>query len=443
MIVILSREEFEVNTDQVIDWLDALGGDWVRLNAEDLMGHSHYEINFGPTKCHAVLRAGQREIRSDEVQAVWFRRWHQPRDFFGKRIKDPRLRFTVENHLMREMRMLSETIFHLFRNAKWLTSPTETRLSKLRALQLASMAGLDVPDTLITNRKSDLQAFKNRHQRIITKCIGDVEVFQYAGRNWGLYTREITQEDIDAVPQKFFPTLLQERLEKTYEVRSFYLDRQFYSMAIFSQHDPRTKDDFRHYNYDCPNRCVPYRLPPKIYMALQRFMDSAELTTGSVDLVCTPEGKLFFLEVNPGGQFGMVSQPCNFFLEKKVAVYLMGLDAGGQRVTDKTSEKVSNKKIAAKKSERADVPIAYSEPQVRGESHITSLFLGEGYPLGYRLMDTMDDSANNKLHISESNFHRASVYANYPYHKAISRPLEFELPADQISESPTNGQDSI
>src|SRR5262249_49371797 len=148
-----------------------------------------------------------------------------------------------------------------------------------------------------------------------TKCISDVEVFRYADRNWGLYTQEITQEDLDAAPQKFFPTLLQERLEKAYEVRSFYLDGQFYSMAIFSQNDPKTRDDFRHYNCDRPNRYVPYRLPRETLVALQRFMDSAELTTGSVDLVRTPEGKLFFLEVNPGGQFGMVSQPCNYFLE--------------------------------------------------------------------------------------------------------------------------------
>jgi ATP-GRASP peptide maturase of grasp-with-spasm system len=436
MIVILSREEFEVNTEQVIDWLDNLGGDWVRLNAEDLAGHGPYEANFGPMECRAVFRVGQREVRSDEVQAVWFRRWHRPRDFSDLTIEDSRLRFTVEHHLMREMRMFSEAIFYLFADARWLTAPTETRLSKLRALQLASMTGLDVPDTLITNCKSSLQAFKDRHRRIITKCIGDVEVFQYAGRSWGLYTREITQEDLDAAPQKFFPTLLQERLEKTYEVRSFYLDGQFYSMAIFSQNDPKTRDDFRHYNCARPNRCVPYRLPRETSMALQQFMDSAELTTGSVDLVRTPEGKLLFLEVNPGGQFGMISQPCNYFLEKKVAVYLMGLDAGSRRVPSKNLQEQSDERTAVKKAQRGDALVAQGESWVSGEVQIGTLFseatVGEGYPLGYRLMGTMDASGDQKLHISESNFHRAAVYANYPYYKAISRPFDFGLPISPV-----------
>jgi SPASM domain peptide maturase of grasp-with-spasm system len=82
------------------------------------------------------------------------------------------------------------------------------------------MAGLDVPDTLVTNCKSSLQAFKDRHHRIITKCIGDVEVFQYADRNWGLYTREITQEDLDAAPQKFFPLNRKVSIDSAGEIKN-------------------------------------------------------------------------------------------------------------------------------------------------------------------------------------------------------------------------------
>lgn len=438
MIVILSREEFEVDSDHVIDWLDSLGGDWVRLNAEDLAGHGPYQINFGPGECHGILCAGQREVRSDEVQVVWFRRWHYPRDFSDPTIEDSRLRFTVEHHLMREMRMLSEALFNLLADAKWLTAPTETRLSKLRALQLASIAGLNVPDTLVTNCKLSAQAFKDRHRRIITKCIGDVDVFQYAGHNWGLYTREVTQADLDVAPQNFFPTLLQERLEKTYEIRSFYLEGQFYSMAIFSQHDPKTSDDFRHYNRTYPNRCVPYRLPRATSMALQRFMDSAELTTGSVDLVHTPEGKLFFLEVNPGGQFGMVSQPCNYFLEKKVAIYLMSLDEDRRLLPDKKQEQVDDR-FGMRRIEKDETSLAHSESWGNGEAQIGTLFRGKSYPLGYRLMDIMNDPADQKLHVSESNFHRAAVYANYPYYKTISRPFDLGRPVNQVSGVPAHG----
>jgi ATP-GRASP peptide maturase of grasp-with-spasm system len=442
LILIFSRGEFEVDTDNVIDWLDYLGGDWARLNAEDLTGHNPYAVTFGRVGCHAAFRLAQREVRNDEVRAIWFRRWHRPADFSATMIQDSKLRFTAEHHLMREMRMFSEAIFHLFASAKWLTTPAEARLSKLRALQLASMVGLDTPDTLITNCKSNLQAFKERHRRIITKCIGDVGIFQYAGHNWGLYTREITQENLEAAPETFFPTLFQERLEKLYEVRSFYLDGQFYSMGIFSQSDPKTRDDFRQYNYDQPNRCVPYRLPRETSIALQRLMDLAGLTTGSVDLVRTAEGKLLFLEVNPEGQFGMVSEPCNYFLEKKVAAYLMSLDGGSRRKPEKNVQEQA-KRVAIKKVAKKDGPVVHRTPQAGVDLQIGALFDGKDYPLGYRLMGTMADSGNHKLHISESNFHHADIYASYPYHKAISRPFFFESLVRPAPEVPPHGKISI
>jgi hypothetical protein len=47
------------------------------------------------------------------------------------------------------------------------------------------------------------------------------------------------------------------------------------------------------------------------------------LETGSIDLIHTPDGRDVFLEVNPVGQFGMVSIPCNYGLERKVADLLM------------------------------------------------------------------------------------------------------------------------
>ena len=50
------------------------------------------------------------------------------------------------------------------------------------------------------------------------------------------------------------------------------------------------------------------------------------MKTGSLDLVRTPDGRHVFLEVNPGGQFGMMSEPCNYHLEREVAQYLLRKD---------------------------------------------------------------------------------------------------------------------
>jgi hypothetical protein len=42
-------------------------------------------------------------------------------------------------------------------------------------------------------------------------------------------------------------------------------------------------------------------------------------------MILTKDGRFVFLEANPIGQFGMTSKPCNFFLEREIALSLMDL----------------------------------------------------------------------------------------------------------------------
>ena len=67
---------------------------------------------------------------------------------------------------------------------------------------------------------------------------------------------------VDELPKyiigSFAPSLFQSKIEKKYEIRSFYLKGKFYSMAIFSQNDTQTEIDFRRYNDFVPNRTIPY-----------------------------------------------------------------------------------------------------------------------------------------------------------------------------------------
>jgi ATP-GRASP peptide maturase of grasp-with-spasm system len=465
VIVLLSRQELEPTTDDVIDWLDTLGGDWIRLNGEDLTGQESYEIKFNGCRSDAVFRVAGRIVRPEHVRAIWFRRWHSFRDFPAPGVETPDLRSAVDRHLGREMRAITETLYHIFSAATWLTSPSETRLSKMAMLQLAAQSGLPVPSSLVTSRKASLQAFKDRHERIVTKCIGDVEVFPHAGRSWGLYTAELTQSDIDSAPESFFPTLVQERVDKSYEVRAFFLGAEFYSMAIFSQQDAQTREDFRRYNRVRPNRNVPYLLPSQTLAAARAFVKSAGLSTGSIDFLRKPDGQHVFLEVNPGGQFGFVSQQCNYLLEKHVARHLVYADRAGRdpstsaricHVPAESSERVDARKLKGKPvsegytdharsaisapekpdANKAGKPTA-SISAIGGDREmqgIRELFSytnedADCYPLGYRLMQTMNNPNDPGLRIGSSSFHRTTSYVCARHYKPISKPVDFGIPS--------------
>lgn len=113
------------------------------------------------------------------------------------------------------------------------------------------------------------------------------------------------------------------KIDKAYELRVFYFNQTFYPMAIFSQNDKKTKIDFRNYNRINPNRTVPFELPIDIKDKLSILMNILNLNSGSVDLIVSKDREYYFLEVNPVGQFGMVSHPCNFNIEEIIAKYLL------------------------------------------------------------------------------------------------------------------------
>jgi glutathione synthase/RimK-type ligase-like ATP-grasp enzyme len=52
-------------------------------------------------------------------------------------------------------------------------------------------------------------------------------------------------------------------------------------------------------------------------------MKELQLDTGSIDMIKCTDGKYYFLEVNPVGQYDMISMPCNFHLSEIIASELI------------------------------------------------------------------------------------------------------------------------
>jgi ATP-GRASP peptide maturase of grasp-with-spasm system len=329
MILVLSPSYSDLTTDDVLDWLQRCGAHWLRLNGEEIDGGAGIEIELRGERVGCRLSRGGAELRPSEVTAVWHRGWLREWRHEGRRlVADPspageRLQYDVKLHLTREGRKASEFLLSCFDAGRWLGSPGTVSPNKPAVLALAARAGLAIPDSLITTERAALAQFSARHQAIVSKPIAETILLAGGGATHLLYTSVVPPELIAELPERFPPTLFQERLAKEYELRIFYLDGECHAMAIFSQQDPQTAVDFRRYNHARPNRRVPYRLRPDTERGIRALMGALELETGSLDMVRTPDGRDVFLEVNPVGQFGMVSQPCNYRLERRVAERLI------------------------------------------------------------------------------------------------------------------------
>jgi ATP-GRASP peptide maturase of grasp-with-spasm system len=337
MILIFSQSSLEPSTEEVMDWLEALGARCVRINGDDIEGRAALSFRVEDGEAAIGIAADGIELSLAEVGAVWFRRWlferrHERSDVLDRPAADNHeLHHQLRRHLGLESRRLSDLLYSCFDHLPWLSHPRRAGLNKLDTLRRAARAGLAAPATLVTTERESLRRFCAEHGTVITKPIGEVDAFVEGEVAHFLYTTPLGLAEIDALPERFAPSLFQERIEKAYELRVFFLEGGLHAMAIFSQGDPQTRADFRQYNHERPNRTVPYRLTPDLAQSLRRLMADLELETGSIDLLMARDGRAVFLEVNPVGQFGMVSHACNYPLERGIAETLIRKAEHGRR----------------------------------------------------------------------------------------------------------------
>lgn len=202
----------------------------------------------------------------------------------------------------------------ILESKKHLNKQSNSHVNKLLVLDEAKKVGLDVPDYYLSNNTQNVKLRKT-----ITKPIAGNPIIKSIAKNTDgiLYTAIVDEY----IKNDFFISFFQEKIEKDFEIRTFYLNGKCWSFAIFSQNDEQTKVDFRKYNTEVPNRNVRYNLPRSIEENIHLLMLSLDLNCGSLDFIKSGE-KYFFLEVNAIGQFLGLSFIGNYSLEKEIATYL-------------------------------------------------------------------------------------------------------------------------
>lgn len=288
-MVYIFTVSFDLSTADVIDWLVYFNRDYVRYNADK-------------------GKIPDLEPLLDSISAYWYRKGIIRAGAISQHNG-------VNNFLSDNNTKIFAYHEYQLKKKRYINTLTGSAINKLIVLDLAGSLGLRIPDSYLLDSKS----FNQRGESLIYKPINDGGAIQLSSHQM---LSVLTQEYSDQADQSYGLTLFQKKINKKYELRIFYLRGKFWSMAIFSQNDAQTVVDFRNYNKERPNRTAPFQLPKNIEEQLQALMEKLDLNSGSIDMIVSTDNEYYFLEVNPVGQFGMVSIPCNYNLEKEIAAYL-------------------------------------------------------------------------------------------------------------------------
>ncbi|MCT2563654.1 grasp-with-spasm system ATP-grasp peptide maturase [Chryseobacterium herbae] len=324
------------STNDVLDWFFFFGikeEELNRFNDATVIHNLTYTLS---NKDGEVININNGDFKSQNTQSFWYRRggfsFTKPLSNTDSSLLQPLVQ-GISGNLSREQKYIDNSIYTTLNKKRSINTFQENFTNKITNLTQAMESRLNIPDVLVTNDFNQVIHFSSLYKKIITKDIEMNEINASYDDNYnfiiGAGVQVLTNEEVTEISKKYQNRSIakfafyQQYIEKKYELRIFYLKGKFYTMAIFSQSNEKTKIDFRNYDTERPNRCVPYQLPGEIEEKLHCFMQTIDMNCGSIDMIYTPEGEYVFLEVNPVGQFQWVSVNCNYDIERQIALDLI------------------------------------------------------------------------------------------------------------------------
>ncbi len=237
---------------------------------------------------------------NDEFDVVWLRRPQKP-------MVPDYLHADDKANAERENNEFFKYMWQVIApNACWINTPSQQASAncKLRQLQAAVMSGLAIPKSLFSNDPDEIKLFleANKNTGVVYKPV--YPVFWITDDALRLtYTREITDTVMpDDLVLQATPGIYQEKINKAYELRVSMFGEMAKAVKLDSQAHPQAKIDWRAVPcFEIP--ITEYKLPEKIREQCSYLLKLLGLKFGCFDLIVTPEGGYYFLEVNEQGQF--------------------------------------------------------------------------------------------------------------------------------------------
>lgn len=322
-IILIISEENDSTTEIVIRWIKYFGADFLRINDTSILDLDFMSID---EESDVQFQFNSKKYCLSDFTSYWYRRGRLNFNFPKITMSSKMLQNPVNRMLEMENNHILNYIYNYFekrQGIKAIGSIYDNNTNKMSNLLSARGVGLKIPASVVATSKKKASEFIKNKKKIIVKPIYQAGfLYEDSNKISTGFTSLISEQEIFELPKNIYPSLMQEYIEKKYELRIFYLHGVCYSSAIFSQLDPQTVVDFRNYNWQKPNRTPPYNLPKNISAKIKKLMDKIGMNCGSIDMIVTPNNDFVFLEVNPVGQFWQVSYPCNYYLEKKIAEFL-------------------------------------------------------------------------------------------------------------------------
>ncbi|MCL2097635.1 MAG: hypothetical protein FWH23_02600 [Bacteroidales bacterium] len=321
MILVLTTEAGDCSHPRFVDWLNYYKADYFILTGESI-----FEGRNKIALINNELFLNDTNLTKN-VKIVFNRRWLTTSEL-PIISQDKILNTDLKINLSREINELYAFLNYNLQKAVWLPDPQSMNVNKLTVLETARSVAIDVPDYIVTNQKNKLIAFCSKHNRVITKALSNFKKLNTSDNLLinPIYTKLITDELIEKLPETFFMSFFQQYIPKEKEYRVLFFNNLCYTAELLTQENDFSSIDSRNIdNLMSTVRIVKSDLPDNVKENLSILMKKLNLNIGCIDLIKCAE-KYYFLEVNPVGQIEGYSTKSNLNFEKDVVEFMIEYD---------------------------------------------------------------------------------------------------------------------
>lgn len=141
----------------------------------------------------------------------------------------------------------------------------------------------------------------------------------------GTYTRRLDPSAAILLADhvRLAPVLVQPYIDKEYELRITVVGKKIFACKIDSQASSISNVDWRHYDFNSVTH-ESIVLESGIQSSIIRFMEESNLKFAAIDMIVDPDGRHWFVEVNPSGEYGWIESLTEMPISEEIANWLTG-----------------------------------------------------------------------------------------------------------------------
>jgi hypothetical protein len=322
-VLIITHSSDNECINVVSDKLRKLNAEPIRFNVDEYPVHYSLSSCYENNQWNVYLDYKENRVNLQDIDALWYRRSHNIANGLSA-IMEPEYLGGVLGEVRTTLFGMLEAC-HCFNIGKY--SQYRRFDSKEEQMKIASGLGLKIPETCITNSPEEAKRFVLAHpDGAIAKMQSAFSIVRDGVDNV-VFTNVITEDNLESIETlQYCPMQFQEKLEKSLELRITIVGDKVFSFAIDSQKMDNAKIDWRREGVALLGDWIPYDLPKEIEEKLLKMMDIYQANYGAIDIIVTPEGEHYFLEINAAGEFFWLDRLCDGAISDQLTKVLVGDD---------------------------------------------------------------------------------------------------------------------